>query len=57
MFFEKCLINNFVAVQLGNIGEFFGCVRLPEWTGMGRITGMDYRNGLLYAVLSASYVF
>ena len=21
------------------------CVRLPEWTGMGRITGMDYRNG------------
>ena len=24
---------------------------------MGRITGMDYRNGLLYAVLSASNVF
>ena len=21
------------------------CVRLPEWTGTGRITGMDYRNG------------
>ena len=21
------------------------CVRLPEWTGMGRITGMYYRNG------------
>ena len=24
---------------------FFGCVPLPEWTGMGIITGMDYRNG------------
>ena len=42
MFFEKSLINNFVAVQLGNIGEFFGCVRLPEWTGMGQITGMVF---------------
>ena len=34
------------------------CVRLPEsGTGMGRITGMDYRNGLLYAALSTSHVF
>ena len=30
---------------------------MRSFTGMGRITGMDYRNGLLYAVLSASNVF
>ena len=24
------------------------CVPLPEWTGMGLNTGMDYRNGHLY---------
>ena len=28
-----------------------GCVPLPEWTGMGLITGMDYRNGHLYVSL------
>ena len=31
--------------------------RVRSFTGMGRITGTDYRNGLLYAVLSASSVF
>ena len=28
-----------------------------SFTGMGQITGIDYRNGLLYAALSASNVF
>ena len=27
------------------------------FTGIGRTTGMDYRNGLLYAALSTSHVF
>ena len=33
-----------------------GCVRLPEWTGMGRITGMGYWNGPKHLPLSSFYV-
>ena len=40
--------------MIGKRGE---CVRLPEWTGMDRITGMDYRNGLLHMALSACNAF
>ena len=32
------------------------CVPLPEWTGMGLITGMDYRNGHLYVSLSTFHL-
>ena len=31
----------FICVKL----IFLLCVRLPGWTGMGQITGMDYRIG------------
>ena len=30
-----------------------GCVPLPEWTGMGIITGTDYRNGHYAVALCA----
>ena len=31
----------------------YGCVPLPEWTGMDMITGMDYRNGHYAIALGA----
>ena len=37
--------------------SFFGCVPLPEWTGMDIITGMDYRNGHYAVALNALAVF
>ena len=33
------------------------CVPLPEWTGMGLITGMDYRNGHLYVCMCPELLF
>ena len=32
------------------------CIPLPEWTGMGLITGMDDQNGHLYVSLSAFHL-
>ena len=35
----------------------FGCVPLPEWTGMNIITGLDYRNGHYAMALGALNIF
>ena len=48
--YKDITLHIFSFVLFGNLKCFlvygaFRCVRLPEWTGMGRITGMDYRNG------------
>ena len=43
---ELCAINYTKLIRLKLHKELRNrCVRLPEWTGMGRITGMEYRNG------------
>ena len=37
--------------------NLYGCVPLPEWTGMDIITGVDYRNGHYALALGSLNVF
>ena len=47
---------HFLATVAFKLSYLVRCVPLPEWTGMGLITGMDYRNGHLYVSLSTFHL-